>query len=52
MCDLSDEQDEEVGDGLCTSGLPSVLMRTQKLGNDSSGFLFDNSEELVLGDLV
>lgn len=37
-----------MGDGLGTSGLPSFLTRTQKLGNDSGGFLFDDPEELVL----
>ena len=43
-----EEEEEEGGDGLGTYGLPFVLTRTQKLGNDSGGFLFDDPEELVL----
>jgi hypothetical protein len=47
---LSEEEEEEEEEGLGTSGLPSTLTKTQKIGNDSAGFLHDYPEERAFGD--
>jgi hypothetical protein len=46
----SEEEEEEEDNGLGTSGLPYTLTKTQKLGNVSGGFLYDDREEPVFND--
>jgi hypothetical protein len=46
----SDDEEEEEDNGLGTSGLPYTLTKTQKLGNVSGGFLYDDREEPVFND--